>query len=208
MARRVRTIREIEIKLRIADLPTLLRQIRRLGAVSLGRFFEQNILYDTPESDFRHRGRLLRLRIETPAPNRSAKYRKRPSRRAHSGAVLTSKVPVAAVRSRRYKEKLETEAIVSDPAAWRRAIKAMGLHEGFRYEKYRTSFRLSGAHLDLDETPVGVFLEIEGSPAAIDRVARSLGFAPRDYIRASYWDLYAADCRRRGGKIRNMLFRA
>jgi adenylate cyclase class 2 len=208
VARRLRTIREVEIKLRIADLPALLRQIRGVGAVSHGRFFEQNILYDTAESDFRHRGRLLRLRIETPAPDKSVKYLKHLSRRARSRAVLTSKVPVAAVRSHRYKEKLETEAIVTDPGAWRRTIKALGLREGFRYEKYRTSFRSGAAHLDLDETPVGVFLEIEGSPAAIDRVARALGFVPRNYIRASYWDLYAADCRRRGRKIRNMLFHA
>ena len=86
-------------------------------------------------------------------------------------AILTSKVPVTDVHAPRFKEKIETEVIVPDPVAWKREVQKVGLREGFRYEKYRTSFRFGGAHLDLDETPVGVFLEIEGAPAAIDRIA-------------------------------------
>jgi hypothetical protein len=53
---------------------------------------------------------------------------------------------------------------------------------------------------------VGIFLELEGSPRAIDRAARSLGFSPRDYIRSTYWDLWAADCRRHNRFPKNMLF--
>jgi adenylate cyclase class 2 len=112
------------------------------------------------------------------------------------------------VQPPRFKEKLETEVIMRDPGAWRRAIPSLGLREGFRYEKYRTSFRFGGAHLDLDETPVGIFLEIEGPRLAIDRASRMLGFGPRDYIRATYWDLYAADCRSKGRKTGDMLFDA
>lgn len=200
------TIREVEIKLRITDLPAILKQIRGLGAVSHGRVLEENILYDTPEADFRRRGGLLRLRIERPSPNNPSNERTHSRGRRGQRAVLTSKVPVAVGSRRRYKEKLETEIVVADPAAWRRIIGSVGLRESFRYEKYRTSFRFGGAHLDLDETPVGIFLEIEGSPADIDRIAYRFGFSPRDYMRATYWDLYAADCRRRGRKIRNMLF--
>jgi adenylate cyclase class 2 len=208
MASRARTIREIEIKLRITDLPLLLRKIRDLGVVPGVRVIERNVLYDTPESDFRRRGQLLRLRIETPAPHLSAKRYSREFRRSQSRAILTSKVPVPEMRPPRFKEKLETEVVVSNPAAWRRAVQRLGLIEGFRYEKYRTSFAFGGAHLDLDETPVGDFLEIEGPPVAIDRIARRLGFSPRDYMRATYWDLYVADCRRQGRKTGNMLFSA
>src|SRR5579862_4447640 len=80
------------------------------------------------------------------------------------------------------------------------ALKALGFRPGFRYEKYRTSFRLNSLHIDLDETPIGTFLELEGSHAAINRTARTLGFRPRDYLRSTYWTLYAADCRRRHRK--------
>lgn len=199
MPQRLRTTREIEVKLRIAVLPALVRELKRLGAAAHGRVLEQNTLYDTPGSDFRIRGRLLRLRTETPAPSRilpgGAKQ-----------AILTSKAPVPeSGRRSRYKEKLEREVAVGSPARWLAALRAIGFRPSFRYEKYRTTFRLPGLHLELDETPVGIFLELEGSPRAIDRVARALGYAPREYINGTYWDLYAADCRRRGRRPTNML---
>lgn len=208
MPSRVRIIREIETKLRVNDVPALLGRIRTLGAVPSGCVFEQNFLYDTREADFRRRGQLLRLRIETPAPVSSVRSGLKVLNAGKSRATLTSKVPVPASRQSRFKEKLETEVVVSDPDRLQRALKKLGLIEGFRYEKYRTSFALGGTHLDLDETPVGDFLEIEGPRIAIDRIARRLGFTPRDYIRATYWDLYAADCRRKGRETGNMLFSA
>lgn len=201
MPHRVRTARETEVKLRVADLPALIDSLKRLGAALHGRVLEQNTLYDTPSADFRGRGRLLRLRIETPAPSKLLPGGSR-------SAVLTSKAPVPGSRPSRYKEKLEREVAVESLARLPSALRAIGLRPSFRYEKYRTSFRLPGLHLDLDETPVGVFLELEGSPRAIDRVARALGYAAREYINGTYWDLYAADCRRRGRKPANMLLSA
>lgn len=197
------TKREIEVKLRVRDLAEMVRRLRQMGARPRGRVFEQNTLYDTPDTAFRRLGRLLRVRIETGA-NRSSRV------------VLTSKAPVpirlgtAANRLPRHKERLESEIEARDSRALARALTQglirIGLRPSFRYEKYRTSFRLGGLHLDLDETPVGNLLELEGSPQAIDRVARSLGYEPSDYIRATYWDLYAADCRKRGRPVKNMLF--
>jgi adenylate cyclase class 2 len=198
---RRKTNREIEVKLPVDDVRELVRHLRRIGARNHGRVLEQNTLYDTRASDFRLRGRLVRLRVEI-------------SPRGTRRALMTSKAPallgrLGAARSR-YKERLEREVLVRDPIRADRLLRSLGLRPGFRYEKYRTSFRLrgrlTGLHLDLDETPVGVFLELEGQPAAIDRVARLLGFAPRDYIRGTYWDLNAAACRRTGRKPGNMLF--
>ena len=100
----------------------------------------------------------------------------------------------------------EREAPVKDAIRLTEILKSLGFRPGFRYEKYRSSFRLRELHLDLDETPVGVFLELEGSPSAIDRTALALGYGPKDYIRATYWSVYAAECRRRKVKPRNMLF--
>lgn len=196
---------EIEIKLRITDLPLLVRNLSSLGATPAGRVLEKNTLYDTPSSEFRRRGRLVRLRIETPAP--SAAYPGGPHR-----AILTSKAPpgpaLLSLRSRGplYKERLERELVVQDPRRWPAVLRSVGFRPGFRYEKYRTSFRLFGLHLDLDETPVGIFLELEGAPRSIDRVARALGFSPEDYIRRTYWALYRAACRRRGRLPANMVF--
>jgi adenylate cyclase, class 2 len=200
-----RTNREIEIKLRISDLPEVFRSLRSFGAVPRGRVLERNTLYDTPDCDFRRRGWLLRLRTEIPAKSALA--------RAGAGrAVLTWKAPLRpepgrSARLTLYKERLEREEVVSRPHRWPKLLVSLGLDPGFRYEKYRTELRLDALHLCLDETPVGIFLELEGAPAAIDRVAGALGYSPRDYIQSTYWDLYVSDARRRGRSVTNMIFR-
>jgi adenylate cyclase class 2 len=202
--RRRPTNREIEIKLPVRDLPQIVRQLRRLATPSRGRDFEQNTLYDTPDSAFRRAGYLLRVRLETAAPPGD-------HRGGQARGVLTVKFPAPLVKraaASRYKERSERELTIRDQRRWPGLLRSLGLPPSFRYEKYRTPFRLPGLHLDLDETPVGVFLELEGAPAAINRAARALGFTPRDYFRGTYWDLYAADCRKRGRPMRNMVFSA
>jgi adenylate cyclase class 2 len=200
-----KTNSEIEVKLRVADIHATARAIKALGAVSHGRVFEQNTLYDTPRSDLRRRGWLLRVRMETSAKHGASLGRMR-------RVLLTSKAPRRQAhgtrKSPRYKERAEREVVADPSRAWPASLAALGFKPSFRYEKYRTSFRLRGLHMDLDETPVGEFLELEGQPRAIDRVARALGYTPADYIRGTYWDVYAADCRRRGREPKNMVFPA
>jgi adenylate cyclase class 2 len=207
------TNREIEIKLRILDLPRLVRDLHRIGTTSLGRVFEQNTIYDTSDSAFRHAGRLVRLRLETLAPRSAAKRPVRLARpKSHpTRGILTAKAPphVSGKTSgpARYKERLERELVIRNPGGWPSALRSLALRPSFTYEKFRSTFELAGIELDLDETPVGTFLELEGSPEAIDRAACVLGFVPRDYIRGTYWDVYAADCRRRRRPLKNMVFR-
>jgi adenylate cyclase class 2 len=200
-----KTNSEIEVKLRVADIHATARAIKALGATPHGRIFEQNTLYDTPHSELRRRGWLLRVRIETAADPTSSKPR-------FHRILLTSKAPPLQSRgtkeNRRYKERAEREVVADPSRNWAASLGALGFKPRFRYEKYRASFRLRGLHLDLDETPVGVFLELEGQPEAIDRVAGALGYTPADYIRGTYWDVFAADCHRRGRKSKNMVFPA
>jgi adenylate cyclase, class 2 len=193
---------EIEIKLRITDQPAIERKILALGAIPQPRLLEKNILYDTPQYDLRRRGMLLRLRIETPAPrNKPAK------RNLRERVTLTAKAPPTRIHQHRYKIRAERELVIAKSSReWARALTALGFRPAFRYDKFRTTFRLPSLHLDLDETPVGTYLELEGDPKAIDRAARALGFPKQAYLRATYWDLYSADCRRRRIRPKNMLF--
>jgi adenylate cyclase class 2 len=201
-----KTNAEIEIKLRITDISKIRQKIKSLGAKTQPRVREQNTLYDTPESDLRRRGMLLRIRIETPAPEN-----KRPTRRER--VILTSKAPPRHPPTKkppRYKERAEREQIVKAQSSrqYAAALTSLGFRPAFRYDKFRTTFRLPNLHLDLDETPAGTFLELEGKPQAIDRAAEALGFSKKAYLRLTYWDLYVADCRRRGAHPKNMLFGA
>ena len=183
--------REIEIKLAVADLGSTARALRWLGfSVVARRCLEQDTLYDTPGSELRRRGCLLRLR------------------RVGRRGWLTFKGPAAA--SRRYKIRPEWETELRFPDIVALFFPPFGLRPVFRYEKFRTNFTAqgrfrSGAAL-LDETPIGNFLELEGPARWIDRVARCLGARRTDYIIKSYAALYADWCRRRKRPVRNMVF--
>jgi adenylate cyclase class 2 len=109
------------------------------------------------------------------------------------------------------REEIETE--VEDGDALRRVIEGLGMNAWFSYEKYRTTMKLPSSEawaadllIELDETPIGTFLELEGPAEAIDRAARELGHSKEDYITNSYLGLYLDECRRRGESPRNMVF--
>jgi adenylate cyclase class 2 len=185
---------EVEVKLAVADLGLLRRRLAEMGARQLGRIHERNALYDSHRHRLAKRGCLLRLRLESRAGKRAQ-------------AVLTYKGPAA--RGQRYKVRDEVEVPVPAPAELHAILEAIGLKATFRYEKFRTSFRLPGMHglnLELDETPIGVFLELEGPASAIDRAARLLGYRLTDYITMSYRALYLDDCRKRGVAAGDMVF--
>ncbi|HEX9222469.1 MAG TPA: class IV adenylate cyclase [Candidatus Acidoferrales bacterium] len=192
------------------------------------RVREMNFLFDTPQSALAKQGQLLRVRIESEDSGRS--------REASGGflrAVLTYKgtaleegaanplpsgplgetsqfVPIG-----RHKVREEIEVEVAEPAPLAHILEALGMRGWFRYEKFRTMYRFPGTArwasdllIELDETPIGAFVELEGPSEAIDRAAKLLGFGPKDYITKSYLALYLEQCRVRGTTPGHMVFSA
>ena len=114
----------------------------------------------------------------------------------------------------RHKVREEIETVVGDDGELGKIFAGLGMRESFHYEKYRTTFRMpasqrwaAGLLIELDETPIGTFVELEGTAKAIDRAARALGFSKNAYIVTNYLRLYAEECARRGEKVGDMVFR-
>ncbi len=175
------------------------------------RVHEKNTLYDTAEGDLAGRGRMLRVRVERPASGSKSSGKKRRERAGEESgfsALLTFKGPVGAPRrgAKRASEKIgkkegapaykireEHEIRVSDQEEASRIIEGLGFRPCFRYEKFRTTYRLPGIRnlkLEVDETPIGLFLELEGPGREIDRAAARLGFGRAEYITKSYGALF------------------
>jgi adenylate cyclase class 2 len=216
--------RETEIKLAITDEKALRRALQRLQAVPVSkaspRVHELNVLFDTADDALAKRGQLLRIRTETTEPPRKAGRAKPKAADLKQRVILTFKRPVDVEEpadkpsnSGRYKVREELELEVSDGGTLTKIFGGLRLEGWFRYEKYRTTYRLGavktwakGLLVELDETPVGTFVELEGPAEAIDKAAEALGFSKRDYISKSYLELYIEECRRRGEQPRHMLF--
>jgi predicted adenylyl cyclase CyaB len=207
---------EIEIKLPVTDVPALRRRLNQLNARLISpRTHEFNTLYDTPKKNLARRGQLIRIRVEQPASPSGREHRPPPTE-----AVLTYKGPAQhassgrptndrAKKKDRYKVREEIEITISDGERMSRILSALGLRPQFQYEKFRTTYalpRLRDLKIEFDETPIGTFLELEGSRSAINRVARLLGYSSSQYITQTYGDLYIADSSARGYKPTNMLF--
>lgn len=180
--------REVEIKLALPSAARGRWLLRQAGfRVTRRRVYEDNLVFDTSQGKLRSGSMLLRLRL------------------AGSVATLTFKGPPA---KGRYKSRVESETPVSDPDACREILHRLGFRQVFRYEKYRTEYGGLDKYgvVALDETPIGVFLELEGPPAWIATTARLLGFELRSYISESYIALYLSYRRSLGLPLRAMAF--
>jgi adenylate cyclase class 2 len=204
---------EIEVKLRVEDAAAMRRVLRRMGARAVRRVHEMNTLFDTPQGTLRKQGRLMRLREETAEMGRRGKRYlltfKGPVKSKQARLMAQAGPEASGRRYERYKVREEAEYMVGGPRALLAVVGPAGMRPSFRYEKVRTSYRVPGAgrvHVEFDETPAGVFLELEGSRRAIDRMARRLGYRPADYIVRSYPALYFEECRRRGVQAGDMVF--
>ena len=181
--------RENEIKLAVGNVAAGRRLLRAGGfRVAKPRVFESNLVLDTPDHAILHSGGLLRLRL------------------VKRHGVLTFKGPADADSPHKSREEVESE--VSDPEATRAIIEHLGYRQAFRYDKFRTEFERPGERgtATLDETPAGVYVELEGSPRWVDRTARRLGFSPKDYITISYGRIWSEYCAARGGPMGDMVF--
>jgi adenylate cyclase class 2 len=169
---------EQEIKLVFDSVAAARRAIAAAGGqLGVPRRLIQDQLFDTADRRLGGGDRTCRLRRE---PGRT---------------ILTFKGPTLPGPVKR-REEIET--VVEDADAMTGVLRGLGLEPTFRSEKYREEYALGGAEVTVDETPVGVFVEIEGTPKEIEAVARLLGRTPADYRLESYPRLYAAWCAARG----------
>ena len=164
---------ETEIKLRVASPEHAAAQLLQHGfAILHPRIFERNLIFDTPDAALRNSKRLLRLRdagglitLAFKGPASEGKHKSREEREVHPDSF----------------EEMQT------------ILERLGYQVTFTYDKHRTEFQRPGEPgiAVIDETPVGTFMELEGTPEWIDRTAAELGFSEADYILASYASLYS-----------------
>jgi adenylate cyclase class 2 len=177
---------EREIKLRFPDAATAREAILAAGATPVrGRRFQEDSLLDSPDERLRKRRSVLRVRSES----------------GHS--LLTYKGPV---QPSPMKLREERETVVADGETLLYLLEQLGFSIWFRYQKYREEFGWQDAIVALDETPIGTFVEIEGSEAAIRQMARAIGRTEADFILDSYRGLHVKHCEAAGRAVGDMVF--
>ena len=179
-------ILEREVKLRFPTVDEALIAIEVTGATPLRcRRLQEDYLLDDSQETLHRRRCVLRVRIES------------------GKSLLTFKGPV---QPSRMKLREEIETVVGDGETLIRCLEQLGYRVWFRYQKYRQEYALGDVTIAVDETPVGVFVEIEGGEQGITDVARVLGRSPDDYLLDSYRGLFMEHRRAHGLPTSDMLF--
>ena len=180
------TILEREIKLRFSSASEAREAVLAAGALPLyGRRLQEDALLDTEDEQLRRQRCVLRVRMENGK-----------SRITYKGPVQPSTMKV--------REELET--VVGDGEMLVRVFGEVGLHVWFRYEKYREEFSHEDVIVAIDETPVGVFVEIEGTEQGIADMTVAIGRTSDDYIVDSYRSLFLQHREKYGLNGSDMVF--
>ena len=101
--------------------------------------------------------------------------------------ILTFKGPV---QPGAMKMREEHETTIGNGAALAQLLEALSMRAWFRYQKYREELSAPDLTIAIDDTPVGTFVELEGSEAAIMAMTQALGRTPADFILDSYYRLF------------------
>jgi adenylate cyclase class 2 len=180
---------ETEVKIAVGSFRAFRKQLREAGfRVKHRRVFERNTIFETDPPTLRPSGRIVRLR------------------EAGGKCILTYKGPATVAK---HKSREEIEFLASDSEAAYTFLTRLGYLPRFIYEKYRTEYMASptGGIVTLDETPIGLYAELEGTEKWIDSTAKLLGVREADYITSSYGALYLQWCEREGIDPTHMRFR-
>ncbi len=160
---------ERELKFRCEDMSELRERLLQAEAERVSASAKEvNFVLDR-DAELERQGQLLRVRAQP------------------GGATFTFKGPARFEEGTKIRAELEVE--VDDHETVLAILRALGYEVRRRYEKFRETWRLGGVLVCLDHTPIGDFIEFEGSSA--DQVATRFRFAPANAERRNYLELYA-----------------
>jgi adenylate cyclase class 2 len=164
---------EEEVKIAVDDVPEMLAKIRSVAAYVRTEYL-RDVIYGLPAEK-----KKIRLRIQDNFEYRAVEATHKYRLNVEGGVKREVEETV-------YKGNSCDEAVA--------AITSQGAFvEENSYEKTRVVFAgPRDTMLTLDIYPYGVWLEIEGNPAAIHAVAKQLGYTQKDYLTDSADDLYLA----------------
>jgi adenylate cyclase class 2 len=181
---------ETEVKIRVLDREAFEQKLPAVGFTCItARTLERNTLYDTPERVLRNSRQILRIR------QYGSKW-----------VVTHKRVPSGVTEEGPHKNRVETETMIEDGPVLGKIFEALGFGPVFVYEKWRTEWADSLGHCVLDETPLGVYAELEGPGQWIDVTAQKLGIRESQFITLSYGRIFESWRDQVGSTAKNFTF--
>ena len=97
---------------------------------------------------------------------------------------------------------------MEDGDALATVFEQLGFTAAFTYEKWRTEWADDAGHCVIDETPIGLYAELEGPSGWIDHIAKKLGVEHSEFLTLSYGRLFEVWQQETGSDARDLTFEA
>lgn len=163
--------RETEVKFFLSNPKKVIDKLELLNALSVQpRLYEINKYFDTDDFKLASKSSVLRLRYDTVAH-------------------ITFKGPGQINQGVFSRD--EIDLTLRDTTSAQQLLEALGFRVTFIFEKYRQTFSYEELLVTIDETPYGIFCELEGpNPCRIQELAIQLGLEWKNRINATYGDMF------------------
>lgn len=166
---------EIEIKFRVQGFEHVRQRLLQAGAELSARYFEQNLVLDTPQRELKEKDVLLRLRK---AKSNVLCLKQRP--KGLDSSINNSRFKVYSEHQSEFKDLDQLESILGH----------LGFQPVFRYEKVREKWSMSDCLVCLDLLPFGKYIELEGGQQQIMNCVQLLGLDLDKGLAKTYYELH------------------
>lgn len=160
---------EREIKLKTERPTDLISKLKSSGAKFVAESFQRTTRMDTENMELEKNGVFLRVR-------------------SGSKNIVTLKKKLKENAEVFERQEIETE--VKDIEKLVDIFDGLGFTKRLILEKYRIDFDYKDLKISIDELPFGFYIELEGDPENIFKIASELKLDTKDKITTTYWDLF------------------
>ena len=171
---------ETEVKIKIDAVEPVKQRLLEIKAeLYKKRALEQDVFFDNKRK-LEKSDQLLRLR---------------------DNILLTYKGPKTL---KQMKVRQEIEVMIDNKNNLVQIFEKLGYIPSGKKEKYRESYVFGMTKICVDETPMGNFIEIEGTKKSVITAAEKLGFSKKQFIAKTYnalWDEHAGKNKIKGDMV-------
>lgn len=156
---------ETEYKFIVKYKDRLITILDKIGTNRANREYQKSVMFDNKQGVMQTSNARIRLRTFDISNLRTLTYKK----------------PLAAIDGAKRETEYEVE-LIDGKGVTEKILEAMEFKPTTSYECYRTKWQVDEIVISLDEYPFSIFIEIEGPPAKIKKLALSLGFDVKESL--------------------------
>lgn len=188
---------ETEVKIKIGSIDETKNKLLNLNAELYKKRALETDEYFDKKASLRKTGKVLRLRDNSILTYKGHEQNKQKNKYEKKQKNKQNMKQTMKIRE-------EIEVMIDNAENLKKILEKIGFSVSARKEKYREAYVLNLTKICIDETPIGNYIEIEGTKEGVKQIAIALGFSEKQFIKKSYstlWEEYARQHKIKGDML-------